>query len=160
MDTTILAFSFAAAIVIAACVVFFFSRPIDEAIARVVPPEMASAWRQYVKFAVFVVTFAGGMRVSELSAFVSTRSTMSPPLTGGQGLMEVLKSVAGSLSAAAIVLLVFFAAALAIDASRRIYQGRRTARPSPAGEEERRPVGADRHASAGPRERRDNGSFL
>lgn len=165
MDTAILAFSFAAAVVLAASVVFFFSRPIDEALVRVVPPEMNSAWRQYVKFAVFVVTFGGGMRVSELSSFVAARGTGSPPLTGGQGLMEVLKSVSGSLSAAAIGLLAFFVAALSIDASRRLYQSRRAARPeplAPPAEAERRPVGADRHAGAASKERRsgETGSFL
>lgn len=162
METTILAFSFAAAIVLAACVTFFFSRPIDEALGRVVPPEMGSAWRQYAKFALFVVTFAGGMRVSELSNFVAARSAASPPLTAGQGLMEVLKSVAGSLSAAAIALLAFFLATLAIDSSRRMYQARRLERPLPPSEAERRPVGAERHASAASKERRsgENGAFL
>lgn len=161
MDSTILAFSFAAAIVIAASVALFFSRPIDEALGRVIPPEMGSAWRQYVKFALFVTTFAGGMRVSELSSFVAVRTAASPPLTAGQGLMEVLKSITGSLTAAAIALLVFFTAALVIDASRRVYQSRRFSRPSPPAppaEAEGRPVGANRHASAASKERRAGAS--
>jgi hypothetical protein len=160
MDTTILAFAFASAVILAACVVFFFSGPIDEALGRVVPPEMLSSWRQYVKFALFVVTFAGGLRVSELSAFVAARTTSGAPLTAGQSLMEVIKSITGSLSAAAIALLAFFVATLAIDASRRVYQARRTPRPAPPAppaEAERRPVGAERHAAAASKERRTSG---
>lgn len=162
MDSTILAISFAAAIVLAACVTLFFSRPIDEALGRVVPPEMGSAWRQYAKFALFVVTLAGGMRVSELSSLVAMRAASSPPMTAGQGLMEVLKSVSGSLTAAAIALLAFFVAALAIDASRRVYRARRLERPLPPSDAERRPVGAERHASAASKERRsgENGASL
>jgi len=163
MDTTIVAFSFVSAVVIAACMVLFFSDPIDEALGRVVPPEMAPAWRQYAKFALFVVAFVGGLRVSELGSLVAARAASSPPLTAGQSLLEVLKSIAGSLTASAIALLAFFAATLAVDASRRVYQARRVERrPAPPSREpdDRRPVGAERHAGAATKERRENGSYL
>ncbi|HXT02171.1 MAG TPA: hypothetical protein VN915_15970 [Elusimicrobiota bacterium] len=164
MESTIMAFSFASALVIAGCVVLFFSGAIDEALARVVPPEMTAAWRRYAKFALFVVALVGGLRVSELASLVALRVPGTPPLTGGQAFLEILKSIAGSLAASAIALLAFFVATLVIDGSRRLYQTRRLARPAPTppADADRRPVGAERHATAGGRERRsgDNGSFL
>ena len=156
----ILAFSFAAAIAIAGSVVVLFSKSIDEALSRVIPAEMASAWRQYVKFALFTVTFAGGMRLKALAEFVALRTPIGPPLTAGQGLLEVFKSIAGSLVAASATLLAVFIVTLAIDASMRIFWFQRaTERPSLR--TERQPVGAERHSAAKERQRtEESGRYL
>jgi hypothetical protein len=172
MESMVLAFSFASAILIAACVVTFFSTSIDEALARVVPVEMTPAWSRYVKFALFVVTFAGGMRLSELAGFMALRTPGGPPLTAGQGLLEVFKSIAGSLIAASGTLLAFFVVTLAVYAAKRFYATHRAdvdraaaklarpaERPSPAAE--RQPVGTERHSSAKDRPRSDDaGRYL
>jgi hypothetical protein len=183
MDSMVLAFSFAAAIAIAACVLLFFSGSIDEALARVLPAEMLQAWRRYVKFALFVVTFTGGMRLSEFAQFLTMRAPSGPPLTAAQGLLEVFKSVAGSLLAATATLLIIFAATLAIDTARRVYQSRgaeadrslaahrqlaserRAAERPSTGRQAagQQPVGADRHSSGKngkDRQTDDSGRFL
>ncbi len=156
MDSMILAFSFAAAVAIAACVVALFSQSIDEAVSRVVPEELAAAWRRYVKFALFTVTLVGGMRLSDLAVFVIQRTAASPPVTAAQSLLEVFRAVAGSLVAASSLLLVIFVATLAIDASIRVFwfqreksekaaaQKPRAERPAAA--TERQPVGTERHS--------------
>jgi hypothetical protein len=168
MGSIILSFSFAAAIAIAACVTIFFSKSIDEALTRVIPAEMASAWNRYVKFALFVVTLAGGMRLSELTQFLAMRTPGGPPVPAGQALLEVFKSITGSLIAAAVALLGFFAATLVVRASMRIYDERRVKtektaleheRPAPVAE--RPPVGAVRHSGAKDGQRNDDaGRFL
>ena len=121
MDLLILGYSFAAALAIAAGVVVLFSKSIDDAVTRVVPAEMAPAWCQYVRFALFTATFVGGMRLPELAQLITMRPSSGPPISAGQGLLEVLKTMGGSLIAASGTLLVIFVAALAIDASKRFY---------------------------------------
>jgi hypothetical protein len=184
MDSMILAFSFASAIAVAACVLLFFSGSIDEALRRVLPSEMTQAWSRYVKFALFVVIFTGGMRLTELAQFLTMRAPSGPPLTAAQGLLEVFRSIAGSLIAASATLLVIFGATLAIDALKRVYQSRlaaaeqsrsahqvlaseHRARERPTTERPsngRQPVGSERHAGgkdAGDRKRIDeSGRFL
>lgn len=184
MDAMVLAYSFAASIAIAACVLYFFSGSIDEALRRVLPAEMTQAWSRYVKFALFVVTFTGGMRLNELARFLAARLPAGPPLAAAQSLLEVFKSIAGSLMAASAMLLVIFAATLAIHAARRLYQTRaaeaersrlehqqfaseRRAAERPVGERPpaaRQPVGSERHSSGKEtRDRRptdDSGRFL
>jgi hypothetical protein len=172
MESLILAFSFVSAIVIAACVVTFFSTSIDAALARVIPEEMTPAWSRYVKFALFVVTFAGGMRLSELEAFLTMRTPAGPPLAAGHGLLEVFKSITGSLIAASGTLLGFFAVTLAVYASMRFYQSHRAdverleaklsrATERPASGTDRLPVGTERHSVAKERQRtEDAGRFL
>lgn len=156
----ILAFSFAAALALAAGVVQLFSRSIDEALSRVINSELAPAWRQYVKFALFTVTLVGGMRLKDLALFVMQRAPGGPPAGAGVGLLIVLQTIAGALVAASSALLVFFVAALAIDASMRVHWFQRAAeRPAPR--TERQPVGAERHAGAKDRPRTEEaGRYL
>jgi len=158
-----LAFSFAAAIAIAGCVVVLFSRSIDEALGRVIPTEFLPAWRQYAKFALFTVTLVGGMRLKDLAAFVMLRGPGAPPALAGVGLLEVLQTISGALVAASSVLLAFFVATLAIDASMRVHWFQRAAeRPAPqTPQKERQPVGAERHAGAKDRPRtEESGRYL
>jgi hypothetical protein len=167
MESMIVAYSFAASLAIAACVVVLFSRSIDEALLRVIPAEMVSSWRLYVKFALFVVTFAGGLRLSELAQLFALRAPGAAPLAAEQSLLEVLRSVSGSLIAAASALLAFFAATLVVYASRRVYFAHRAdaekkaetriprepERPAADRQPKRQPVGAERHAGAKDRQR-------
>lgn len=167
MDSMILTFTFAAAVAIAACVVLLFSESIDMALVRVVPAELVSAWRRYVKFALFTVTFAGGMRLTELAEFIAMRAPAGPPLTAAQSLLEILKTLKGSLIAASVTLLAFFAATLAMYAAILLYQMRPTgidkaeASRSRPGAADRQPVGSERHAAGKDRQRIDeSGRYL
>jgi len=160
MESTILACSFAGAIAIAACVVILFSKSMDDALARVVPGTMASAWSLYAKFAVFTAAFAGGMRLADLERFGSRRPPSGAPLSAAQGLLEVFNTVTGSLLSASGILFAFFAATLAVDAAMRLRESHRAAAaiepaapraaaptPAPAAAE-RRPVGTARHSAS------------
>jgi hypothetical protein len=172
MDSLILGFSFAAAVAISACVVSLFSRSIDESLVRVVPQELFPSWSRFVKFALFTVTLVGGMRLSDLAVFIMQRAPTGPPISAGEALLEVFKTITGSLVAASVLLLAFFVAALAIDASMRVFWLRREAsekaaahkpRPAerPSSVSERQPVGSERHAGGKDRQRTEgSGRFL
>ncbi len=151
MDIIILTYSFAAALAISACVVLFFSKSIDEAVALVIPREMSPAWSGYAKFALFTVTFAGGMRLRQLAEFVMMRASAGQaPISAGQGLLEILKTITGSLIAASGILLAFFGVALAVYASARFYQSHRAAVEKAAAQRprapERPPIASDRQS--------------
>jgi hypothetical protein len=147
MDSMTLAFAFTAAMAISAGVVLAFSRRIDEVLSRLIPGEMAGACEQYVKFALFTVSFAGGMRLTDVAAFVAQKPGQ-PALTAGQSLLEVFRTIAGSLVAASGLLLVFFASTLAAYAVLHLYQSHKPAKPVT----DPRLIGAERHSGNGGRD--------
>lgn len=162
MNSIILAYTFVAAIVIAGCVTALFSKSIDDALSRVIPQETSAAWSRFAKFALFTVTFVGGLRLTELGNMVATAGIAQghPPFGAAQSLMEIFKSIAGSLIVAAGSLLAFFVVTLVIDAGLRVYRSYRTEPASalriperPAVVADRQPVGAERHSASRDRPR-------
>lgn len=143
MDAVILAIVFIAAVSVAGGVVLAFSPAVDDVLPSLVPASMLRAWSLFVKFAVFSTILIGGLRLAEVGALVSSKSPGAAPLGAGASLMEVYKSIAGSLQAGVWALLVFFGTALVVYAALRIYEA---ARPALAHSR-----GIDRHAAHGPR---------
>lgn len=119
METVILTAAFLASATVAAAVTAAFSGAIDGVLGRVLTGELSQAWSRCAKFAVFTASFTSGLRVKELSEFISVRMA---PVGGGEGLLEVFKSVAAALSAASWGLLVFFGTVLAVTAAKAAYR--------------------------------------
>lgn len=117
MNALTLGLIFLAAIVVSGCVVVAFSRPMDAVLQRVLSGEMAMAWSKYVKFAVLVASFSGGLRLNQIAALANP----PPPLTINQGLLEIFRTMVGSLEAASWTLLAFFGATLAAYAVMNVY---------------------------------------
>ncbi len=123
IDAVVLTLVFAAALGIAACAAAAFAGPIDEVLARVLPSELARAWSRFVRFAVFTASFIGGLRLRELGSFIASGVATGglAPLDAGACLLEVYKTVAGALGAAAWGLFVFFLGSLAAYGALKVY---------------------------------------
>lgn len=120
MDIAMLVLTFLATVAVAGGVVLAFSRPIDTVLSRLVPTELADAWSRCAKFAVFVASFTGGLRLKELAGLVAAGGDTT--IRAPQAFMEVMKTVSGGLGAASWALLAFFGGALAVYAACRVYE--------------------------------------
>lgn len=125
MNALVLVLIFLAAIAVAGCVVAAFSTSIDGVLLRLLSGEMAAAWSKYAKFALFVASFTGGLRLNEIQALAGGEAQASMKL--GQCLMEVYKTIAGTLGGASWTLLIFFGATLAAYLASYLYSSLKAA---------------------------------
>lgn len=155
MDISTLLMAYAAAALVALVVTAAFANPIEEVLFRLLPEEVSKGWQQFVKFALFVAAFAGGMPVAMNAGFIDRGApAVALPPQPGEGLMIVMRSVSGALMAASWVLLVFFAVTLSALTATRIYASYRRrreyeAKELEAREEERKAAKARQDRSEG-----------
>src|ERR687891_238870 len=74
MFITLLAVTFAISVGTAFAVSRLFDKPVSTILARIVAPELSSAWHRYITFAIYVVGVSGGVRVWALERYVTPRT--------------------------------------------------------------------------------------
>jgi Mn2+/Fe2+ NRAMP family transporter len=101
-------------IVTAFLVIFFFRKPIDKIFHRILGDEIATAWRKFLTFALFVVGVSSGVNLYKLEQFVQpeTENLARPILTPEYWGLEVYRTIIGTLGGMAWALLIFFIVAL------------------------------------------------
>jgi hypothetical protein len=114
MFLTLLLVTFLIAIATSALVASLFSRPIKKILDRLVSEDLGATWRRYLLFAIYVVGISGGVRVWDLERYITPRTKEDVPivLNSDRWILEVYKTVIGTLQSAAWMLLVFFLFAL------------------------------------------------
>lgn len=129
MFFTLLLVTFLIATAVSIGVVYFFDRSIGRILTRIVADELASAWHRYIKFAAYVVGISGGVRVYSLEQYVSARNSDQKilELTAEAWVLEVYRTVIGTLQSLAWVLLVVFIVALIAFVIVRVFELRRPA---------------------------------
>ena len=128
MDIPTLAMAYGAAAMVALIVTAAFAAPIEEVLFRLLPEGVAPAWQQFIKFALFVATFAGGMPAPLTGAIIDRNAPAVQTPVPGESFMIVMSSLSGALMAAAWVLLVFFAVTLSALTAMRVYTAMRKRR--------------------------------
>ncbi len=85
---------------------------------------MSSAWRKYITFAIYVTGVSGGVRIWDLEQYITSRVAPAPLLEGMEKtvrvveltterwVLEVYRTLIGTLQSVAWMLLVFFVFAL------------------------------------------------
>ena len=128
MFITLLAVTFAISVGTAFAVSRLFDKPVSTILARIVAPELSSAWHRYITFAIYVVGVSGGVRVWALERYVTPRTNDAPPpeLNGDRWVLEVYRTVIETLQSIAWMLLVFFVFALIAYVVVRGFELRRT----------------------------------
>lgn len=127
MDMIALLLSYSAAAAVSVGVIAAFSSSIDQMLFRLMPSELGPHWTRYVKFALFVASFAGGLPAG--GRF--DRSPDAPPMPAPDAMMMVMGSAVGSLMAASWLLLIVFGAALAAVAIGKGYAELRKVKEEP-----------------------------
>ena len=91
-----------------------FNQPISSILDRIVSPELSGAWLRYLGFAVMVVGVSGGVRIWELEKYITARVKDVEPvvLNSDRWILEVYRTLIGTMQNIAWLLLVFFVFAL------------------------------------------------
>ena len=90
-----------------------FSRPVNKLLGRLVSEQLAPVWRRYILFAIYVVGISGGVRVWDVERYITPdKEGQLLTLNPDRWVIEIYKTVMGSLQSVAWMLLVFFLFAL------------------------------------------------
>lgn len=126
MFVRLLIVTFVVALTMSAFVALLFYRPIGRILARLVSEELAATWRRYILFATFVVGISGGVRLWEIEKYITPdKEGNLLRLTSERWVIEVYKTVIGSLQSIAWMLLIFFLFALIAYVTVRGFEMRR-----------------------------------
>ena len=106
--------TFIISFVVATIVVFFFRKPIDGILDRVIGEDIGRAWARYLQFAIYVVGIGSGARVWQIERYISPQDPKAPvlELTTDRWVLELYQTIIGTLGGVAWLLLVFFVFAL------------------------------------------------
>ena len=112
-------------------VIRLFDRLIRKILDRVVSTELSEAWNRYLRFAVVVVGVSGGVRIWSLEKYITARTDDGEPivLNADRWILEVYRTLIGTLQSVAWILLVFFVFALIAYVIMRGFELRRQGRP-------------------------------
>lgn len=111
----LLAGTFLIAFAVSTIVVRIFSTPLDNILKRIMQDDISSAWVKYLKFAMYVVGISSGVRIHSIERYITApdfKDAMIVELNAERWVLEVYRTVIGSLQGIAWLLLAFFVFAL------------------------------------------------
>lgn len=131
MFLTLMLTSLILATATAGAVAYVFNKPIQNIMKRIVDDQIGIAWARYMQFAIFVTGISAGVRIYELERYITP--LFSPPnksaeilaLTAERWVLELYRTVIGTLQGITWMLLVFFVVALIAYVIVRISELRR-----------------------------------
>lgn len=116
MFITLLAANLAISFVVCLFVAQLFKGSISRIMERIIDDEIHSSWSRYIVFAIYVVGISGGVRVWEMEKYITAEVRDGAgkviELTGERWVLEVYRTIIGTLQSDATMLLVFFIFAL------------------------------------------------
>ena len=132
MFITLLLVTLLIALATSLLVIRLFDRLIRKILDRIVSAELSEAWNRYLSFAVVVVGVSGGVRIWSLEKYITARTDDGEPivLNADRWILEVYRTLIGTLQSVAWILLVFFVFALIAYVIMRGFELRRQGRPS------------------------------
>jgi len=139
MFITLLAVTFLIALLVSAAVARFFAEPVRRILGHIVAEDITYAWSKYLWFAILVVGISSGVRVWELERYITPQfATPDRPaevleLTSDRWVLEVYRTIVGSLQGIAWTLLVFFVFALLAYVIVRVGEARSRVAVAPSG---------------------------
>lgn len=106
-----------------------FDRSVSQILSRIIADQISDAWRRYLHFAILVVGISAGVRIRELERYITGTERLGNSgvlsLTAERWVLEVYRTIIGSLQGIAWLMLVFFVAALVAYVIVRISELRR-----------------------------------
>ena len=128
MFASLLAVTFLVALLTSLLVVAIFVRPIATLLARIVSDQLAPIWKRYILFAIVVVGVAGGVRVWDLERYITPdKDGKLLVLTADRWMVEIYKTIIGSLQSSVWLLMIFFVFALLAYVVVRGFESRHSA---------------------------------
>ena len=114
MFVTLLVVTFVIALAFSLLVVWLFKKPIDSILGRIITADISGAWNRYISFAIVVVGVSGGVRVWDLEKYITQQNKEMEIvfLNSERWVLEIYRTIIGTLQSTAWLLLVFFIFAL------------------------------------------------
>ena len=115
MFTTLLIATFTIAFVVSTIVVLLFAGPVNKILDRIISDKISRAWSKYLKFAIYVTGISSGVRIWNLEKYITRphyEGSEIVQLTTERWVLEVYRTIIGTLQGVAWMLLVFFIFAL------------------------------------------------
>ncbi|MBA4311233.1 MAG: hypothetical protein C0417_01245 [Chlorobiaceae bacterium] len=114
MFITLLIVNFFLAFLVCFIIVIIFKNPIQRILQRLISEEINVAWSKYMTFAIYVVGISGGVRIWDLEKYITPIKEGGTILTLNQDrwILELYRTVIGTLQSVAWMLLLFFIFAL------------------------------------------------
>lgn len=126
MVLTLLLVTFIISLVVSWLVMNFFDKPVRALLQRILADEVSLVWARYLSFAVIVVGISSGVRVWDFEKYLDpAREGAIVALTRERWIIEIYRTVIGSLQGIAWLLLVFFIFALIAFVIIRIFEMKR-----------------------------------
>lgn len=115
MFLTLLLVTFLISLLVSFVIVRIFNNSLSSILNRLIESSISNAWLRYLKFAIYVVGISSGVRVWQLERYITPEEpegTRVIALNAERWILEVYRTVIGSLQGIAWLLLVFFIFAL------------------------------------------------
>ena len=115
MFITLLIVTFVIAFVVSSIVVLIFNRSINNILVRIISDQISRAWSMYLKFAIYITGISSGVRIWDLEKYITKpryEGAEIVQLNPERWVLEVYRTVIGTLQGVAWMLLVFFVFAL------------------------------------------------
>ena len=111
MFLALLVVTFLVATAVSSLVAFVFSKPAGQILNRIIGDTVSTVWRRYLLFALFVVGISSGVRIWDLEKYITKPAVSGAELvqlTPERWVLEVYRTIIGSLQGLAWALLLFF----------------------------------------------------
>jgi hypothetical protein len=113
MFVTLLIANFLIAGLVCFLIALVFRTPIARILQRLVADDLSSAWVRYIIFAIYVVGISGGVRIWDLEKYITPKEgSEALTLTFDRWVLEIYRTIIGTLQSNAWMLLLFFLFAL------------------------------------------------
>ena len=114
MFITLIVVDFIVSFAVCFIVALVFRTPVSKIMQRLIAEDISHAWSKYLMFAIYVVGISGGVRIWDLEKYITPAKTGDAvlELTSDRWVLEIYRTIIGTLESNAWMLLVFFVFAL------------------------------------------------
>lgn len=115
MFVTLLVITFLISVIVCFIIVRVFKKSLESILNRLIEESISSAWLRYLQFAIYVVGISSGVRIWELEKYITPirpDEAQIIVLNSDRWILEVYRTVIGTLQGIAWLLFAFFIFAL------------------------------------------------
>ncbi|MCL4426413.1 MAG: hypothetical protein M1299_07840 [Firmicutes bacterium] len=106
-----------------------FTKPVSQMLGRIIPEDISAAWVKYIIFAMYIAGISNGVRVWDLERYlappVKDTEAMNLVLNANRIVLELYRTLIGTLQGISTILLLFFMVALIAYVVVRAFETRR-----------------------------------
>ena len=130
MFLTLLIVTFLTAFGVSLIIVMLFKSSLGRILNRIINDEISVAWSKYMMFAIFVVGISSGVRIRALEKYITADQVHENAeviaLNMDRWVLELYRTIIGTLQGVAWILLVFFVFSLIAFVIVRIFEGKKS----------------------------------